>query len=44
MGGADAHGARVLTSRNACIGPKVYSGIGEDAAADLLKTFFRERR
>jgi tRNA(Arg) A34 adenosine deaminase TadA len=43
-GGAVEHGARVFDQPQCLHRPEVYSGIGEDAAADLLKTFFRERR
>lgn len=43
-GGAVEHGARVFDQPQCLHRPEVYSGIGEGEAADLLKTFFRERR
>lgn len=43
-GGAVEHGARVFDQPQCLHRPEVYSGIGEGEAAELLKTFFRERR
>jgi len=43
-GGAVEHGARVFEQEQCLHRPEVYSGIGEDEAAALLKGFFRERR
>ncbi len=43
-GGAVDHGARVFDHPQCLHRPEVYSGMGEMAAADLLRTFFRERR
>lgn len=43
-GGAVEHGARVFDQPQCLHRPEVYSGIGEDEAAALLKAFFRERR
>ncbi|MBY0344860.1 MAG: tRNA adenosine(34) deaminase TadA [Sphingomonadales bacterium] len=43
-GGAVEHGARVFDQPQCLHQPEVYSGIGEDEAATLLKAFFRERR
>jgi tRNA(adenine34) deaminase len=43
-GGAVEHGARVFDQPQCLHRPEVYSGIGEDEAATLLKAFFRERR
>lgn len=43
-GGAVAHGARVFDHPQCLHWPEVVSGIGESEAADLLRTFFRERR
>ncbi len=43
-GGAVAHGARVFAQDQCLHRPEVYSGIGEDEAADLLRAFFAERR
>ena len=43
-GGAVAHGARVFDHPQCLHRPEVVSGIGESEAADLLRTFFRERR
>ncbi|CAH0498356.1 nucleoside deaminase [Novosphingobium sp. CECT 9465] len=43
-GGAVEHGAR-LFDQPACLHrPEVYPGMGEAESADLLRTFFRERR
>ena len=43
-GGAVEHGARVFDQPTCLHRPEVYSGMGEDEAADLLRSFFRERR
>jgi len=43
-GGAVEHGARVFDQPQCLHRPEVYSGIGEDEAAQLLRAFFRERR
>ncbi|MDF8333246.1 nucleoside deaminase [Novosphingobium cyanobacteriorum] len=43
-GGAVEHGARVFEQPTCLHRPEVYSGMGEAEAADLLRTFFRERR
>ncbi len=42
-GGVD-HGARVFTHPTCHHVPEVYSGLGEDAASKLLKSFFADRR
>ncbi|KPL69135.1 CMP deaminase [Erythrobacter sp. SG61-1L] len=43
-GGAVEHGARVFEHRQCLHRPDVYSGMGEDEAAGLLRDFFAERR
>lgn len=43
-GGAVEHGARVFEQDQCLHRPEVYPGIGEAAAAELLRGFFRERR
>ncbi|WP_336979043.1 nucleoside deaminase [Altererythrobacter fulvus] len=43
-GGAVEHGARVFEQRQCLHRPDVYSGMGEDEAAGLLREFFAERR
>lgn len=43
-GGAVEHGSRVFDQPTCLHRPEVYSGMGEAEAADLLRTFFRERR
>ncbi len=43
-GGAVAHGARVFDHPQCHHRPEVYSGMGEEEAAGLLKQFFGERR
>lgn len=43
-GGAVEHGARVFEHPQALHRPEVYSGIGQAAAAALLRDFFLERR
>lgn len=42
--GGVAHGAKVFTHPQAHHVPEVYDGIGEAAAAAILKSFFEERR
>ena len=43
-GGAVDHGARVFAQDQCLHRPEVYSGMGEDEAAGLLRAFFAERR
>ena len=43
-GGAVEHGARVFEQDQCLHAPEVYSGMGEEEAAELLRGFFRERR
>ena len=43
-GGAVEHGARVFEQEQCLHRPEVYSGMGEDEAAGLLRTFFQSRR
>ncbi|MBB3859962.1 tRNA(adenine34) deaminase [Novosphingobium hassiacum] len=43
-GGAVEHGARVFDQPTCLHRPEVYSGMGEGEAAEMLRTFFRERR
>ncbi len=43
-GGAVEHGARVFEQEQCLYRPEIYSGMGEDAAAELLRGFFKERR
>ena len=43
-GGGVEHGVRFFHARTCHHAPEVYSGIGETAAADLLRRFFRDRR
>lgn len=43
-GGAVEHGARVFEQDQCLHVPEVYSGMGEDEAAVMLRGFFRERR
>lgn len=43
-GGAVEHGARVFEQEQCLHRPEVYSGMGEDEAAGLLKDFFKVRR
>jgi tRNA(Arg) A34 adenosine deaminase TadA len=43
-GGAVEHGARVFDQPQCLHRPEVYSGIGEEDAAAMLREFFRERR
>ncbi|WP_428926091.1 nucleoside deaminase [Marinibacterium sp. SX1] len=42
--GGVAHGARVFAHPQAHHRPEVYDGIAGEAAADLLRAFFRDRR
>jgi tRNA(adenine34) deaminase len=43
-GGAVEHGARVFEQPQCLHRPEVYTGIGEKAAGELLREFFRARR
>ncbi len=43
-GGAVEHGARVFEHAQCLHRPEVYSGIGDDEAAGLLRGFFAKRR
>ncbi|WP_128891385.1 tRNA adenosine(34) deaminase TadA [Erythrobacter sp. HKB08] len=43
-GGAVDHGARVFEHPQCLHRPEVYSGMGEEQAAEMLRGFFRERR
>lgn len=43
-GGAVEHGARVFEQPQCLHRPEVYSGMGEEAAASLLRDFFAARR
>ena len=43
-GGAVLHGPRLFAQPTCHHAPEVYSGMGEDEAGAILKTFFRERR
>lgn len=43
MGGVE-HGARVFSRATCHHAPEVYGGMSERRAAELLKTFFRDRR
>jgi tRNA(adenine34) deaminase len=43
-GGAVEHGVRFFHAPTCHHAPEIYSGIGETAAADLLRRFFQERR
>jgi tRNA(adenine34) deaminase len=43
-GGAVDHGVRLYRSPACHHAPEVYSGLAERESADLLRTFFRERR
>ena len=43
-GGGVEHGARVFSHPTCHHAPEIYSGIGEEAASALLKSFFGERR
>ncbi|MEM7779667.1 MAG: nucleoside deaminase [Pseudomonadota bacterium] len=43
-GGGVEHGARVFEQEQCMHKPEVYTGMGEEEAAELLRAFFRERR
>jgi cytosine deaminase len=43
-GGAVENGVRFFASPTCHHAPEVYSGIGETEAAEMLQSFFRERR
>ena len=43
-GGAVEHGARVFEQEQCLHAPEVYSGMGADEAAEILRKFFKERR
>ena len=43
-GGGVEHGPRIFRSTSCHHRPEVYGGIGETAASDLLRNFFRDRR
>jgi tRNA(adenine34) deaminase len=43
-GGAVEHGARVFDHPQCLHRPEVYSGLGGDMAAEMLREFFKERR
>jgi len=43
-GGAVEHGAKVFEHPQCLHAPEVYSGMGEDEAAGLLRAFFAKRR
>lgn len=43
-GGAVEHGSRVFEQDTCLHAPEVYSGMGADEAAEILREFFRERR
>ena len=43
-GGAVEHGARVFEQEQCLHRPEIYTGMGEDEAAEILKGFFRVRR
>jgi tRNA(adenine34) deaminase len=43
-GGAVEHGARVFEQDQCLHQPEVYSGMGEEEAGELLRTFFQARR
>lgn len=43
-GGGVEHGARVFDQETCLHRPEVYTGMGEEEAAELLREFFRERR
>lgn len=43
-GGGVEHGSRVFEQEQCLHRPEVYSGMGEEEAAELLRAFFRERR
>ena len=43
-GGAVLHGPRLFSQPTCHHAPEVYPGIGEDAAAEMLRSFFLQRR
>jgi tRNA(Arg) A34 adenosine deaminase TadA len=43
-GGAVLHGPRLFSQPTCHHAPEIYPGIGEDAAAGMLRSFFQERR
>jgi tRNA(Arg) A34 adenosine deaminase TadA len=43
-GGGVEHGARVFTQTTCHHAPEIYSGMGEEQAAALLKAFFADKR
>jgi tRNA(adenine34) deaminase len=43
-GGAVAHGGRIFDQPTCLHRPEVYSGMGEDEAAQMLRNFFAARR
>ncbi|WP_340588280.1 tRNA adenosine(34) deaminase TadA [Erythrobacter alti] len=43
-GGAVEHGARVFDQAQCLHRPEVYDGLGENEAAEVLRSFFAERR
>ena len=43
-GGAVVNGPRLFGQPTCHHAPEVYAGIGEDAAAAMLRDFFRQRR
>jgi len=43
-GGGVEHGARVFEQKQCLHRPEVYTGMGEEKAAAMLRAFFRERR
>jgi tRNA(Arg) A34 adenosine deaminase TadA len=43
-GGAVLHGPRLFAQPTCHHAPEVYSGIGESESAQMLRTFFRDRR
>ncbi len=43
-GGGVEHGARIFSQPTCHHTPEIYSGLDEERAAALLRTFFQERR
>jgi tRNA(Arg) A34 adenosine deaminase TadA len=43
-GGAVLHGPRLFAQPTCHHAPEVYSGMGEEEAAEMLRAFFKERR
>ncbi len=43
-GGAVEHGPRLFDQPGCLHRPEIYSGIGDERSADLLRAFFRQRR